>query len=129
MSDRVDPSQYTKRLADYLAAYTPADNWQRSDFRKRLLEELTRLAYLRVAKADVMEGLDPMIQIHSSFMLSKRVTEMVQVDLGTVWSSVTAQSERASHTFRDTEVGFEGRYLCVTAGVFVTVVMRVIATR
>ena len=76
-----------------------------------------------------MEGLDPMIQIPSSFMLSKRVTEMVQVDLGTVWSSVTAQSERASHTFRDTEVGFEGRYLCVTAGVFVTVVMRVIATR
>jgi hypothetical protein len=129
MSDRIDGSQYAKRLVDYMAAYNPADNWQRSSFLKRLRAELARLAYMQVSKAEALETLDPMIMVHASFLLTKRAADMVQVDLGTVWTDLTMASQRAAHTFLDTADGFFGRYLCVTQDVFMTVDMRVVATR
>ncbi|MCW5937142.1 MAG: hypothetical protein KIT11_07545 [Fimbriimonadaceae bacterium] len=129
MSTKLEPAAFKKKLDDLLAIYEQADNWGRQDASKRLQASLRRLHYLEVTRATVTTKTDPMIEMRGRFMVSRRVIDLVLIDLQTVWNDTTAGDEEAYHCFVITEDGFGARFASVQGRTHSTISLVVTAVR
>lgn len=128
MSQPCPAHEFERKLQSHVAAFEMADPWFRAEALKTFLDALARLHYFRVTRAEVTPRNHPMIEVRGQFSLAKRLPDLVQIDLGTVWNEAMESAEKTLHAFTRTPDGFDGDFLFVKGAVMITIRLHVAGT-
>ena len=128
MSNQCSRYDFDKQFQSYRSAYTLADQWQRGDALQDFVTSLRRLNYISVGRSEVTTKNHPMIEVKSQFALAKRLPELVQIDLTTVWKEASKGASHACHAYEWTPSGFDAHFLLVQDSAAFTFCIHVVGT-
>ena len=113
MSSLCKPFEYKGQSQTFLSTFSVPDKWQQGDAMQQLVKSLRRLTYVTVGKKEITSMMEPMIEMRCDFALAKRLPELVQIDLSTVWNEASASAKYAFHSYERSKSGFDGSFLAV----------------
>jgi hypothetical protein len=125
MSQLCSLNEINKKFDDLWGAYSLADQWERGDALRLVLTALRRLNYFTVTSSCVLPKNNPMAEIKGRFSLAKRLPELVQVDLLTVWRESQQGLDYVYHAFTKSSFGFSAQLMSVRGQIVSSVELQV----
>ena len=120
MSKSLDPSEFSKARDRAVHSCTPVVYRTQQAWLGDWRSAIGRMQYLQLHQSGISDSLKSLIQLRGGLKKPNLDLNLVKPDVERLWNEMTDQAEEASHTFVNTDTGFECSFYAVSFNSYIT---------